>query len=731
MGNSVCRPVHPTEAYVAHDQDEEEEPGSSETAPRASWRVVARVAGGFALQLLSVYTSISIFVKDTSYLWTGMAITDGLLFNTPAECRLERFAHVFSGGLAYYLLDFHYERFPTGLTVSVALCNALGCVVGEHCFRRAFPRTPLARRDIEQNKFLGALMLFPVFVGSLAASVPGSVAFRLFFGANLWKVFVNYTVGHISGTTVVLYPTMVLPALYRSRQPIQPAMVAGLAGVVLMFAFTDYGVFAFAAILGAYGSIVTVSTQLDQWSACLMGAVSAALMLGLTVGGRGPFNSVCYFEEGARNVILSTQLATTVATGCSAFVSISSTRLRKLQAREKASLERAEKMIETQTVQLCKVGHDMLNNTTFIWGVTESLVDTLSPTGEATSQLKTIQAAIAMNGTLVKDMVDSFKPEGHGRPVRRAEVDVQEMADLHVHFAKALVRMAGKSIETALDTGATEGEFKVFTDRDRLHQILSNLVGNAVKYTKSGTIVLRVSRQDDAGPTGSIILQVIDTGIGIDEEDIPKVFGTLFRTSRGAQVAPGSGLGLSSVVDLCKLLGAKVDVASPGMDKGTTLTLELPIGTDPTKTNAVDADVEWTPPSTGFRPLVVDDSLVIREMMKRCLIRLGCDVTPLASGEKAKEHLVAKGSAIDVVITDMYMGQGRCTGADLISDIRRGRLRGVSKNVPCILCSGREVQMEEFGDNTLFVWKPFSETDVSHALKVITQRTASNEKSAV
>lgn len=723
MGNYVCRPVHPTD---------HQEPGPSERKPApmsaAPWRVLARVAGGFALQLLSVYTSISIFVKDTSYLWTGMAITAGLLFNTPAECRLERFAHVFSGALAYYLLDFHYERFPTGLVVTVALCNALGCVVGEHCFRRVFPRTPMTPRDIEQLKFLGALMLFPVFVGSLAASVPGSVAFRLYFGANLWKVFVNYTVGHISGTTVVLYPTMVLPALWSSKQPIQPAMVLGLAGVVLMFAFTDYGVFAFGAILGAYGSIVTVSTHLDQWNACLMGAVAAALMLGLTMGGRGPFNSVCYFEEGARNVILSTQLATTVATGCSAFVSISSTRLRKLQAREKASLERAEKMIETQTVQLCKVGHDMLNNSTFIWGVTESLADTLPPIGQSTSQLKSIQAAITMNGTLVKDMIDSFKPEGHGRPVRRTEVDVQEMAGLHVNFAKALVRMAGKSIETTLDKGTTEGEFKVFTDRDRLHQILSNLVGNAVKYTKSGTIVLRVYRQDDSGTTGSVILQVIDTGIGIDAEDIPKVFGTVFRCARGAQLSPGSGLGLSSVLDLCKLLGAKVDLKSPGVDKGTTVTLELPIGTDPTKTNAVDAGVEWTPPATGFRALVVDDSLVIREMMKRCLIRLGCDVTPLGSGEKAKEHFVAKGGAIDVVITDMYMGQGQCTGADLISDIRQGRLRGVSKNVPCILCSGREVKMEEFGDNTLLMWKPFSETDVSHALQVITQRTPSDEK---
>lgn len=725
----MCRPVYPADASgVARDQ---EEPGPSETAPpmsAAPGRALARVAGGFALQLLSVYTSISIFVKDTSYLWTGMAITAGLLFNTSADCRLERFAHVFSGALAYYLLDFHYERFPTGLTVSVALCNALGCVVGEHCFRRVFPKTPMTRRDIEQLKFLGALMLFPVLFGSLAASVPGSVAFRMYFGANLWKVFVNYTVGHISGTTVVLYPTMVLPTLWSSRQPMQPAMVVGLAGVVLMFAFTDYGVFAFGAILGAYGSIVTVSTQLDQWNACLMGAVSAALMLGLTVGGRGPFNSVCYFEEGARNVILSTQLATTVATGCSAFVSMSSTRLRKLQAREKASLERAEKMIETQTVQLCKVGHDMLNNTTFIWGVTESLVDTLPPTGQSISQLKTIQAAITMNGTLVKDMVDSFKPQGHGRPVRRTEVDVQEMADLHVHFAKAMVHMAGKSIETTLDVGTAEGEFKVFTDRDRLHQILSNLVGNAVKYTKSGTIVLRVSRQDDAGPTGSVILQVIDTGIGIDAEDIPKIFGTLFRCARGAQVAPGSGLGLSSVMDLCKLLGVKVDAKSPGIDKGTTLTLELPMGTDPTKTNAVDADVEWTPPATGFRALVVDDSLVIREMMKRCLIRLGCDVTPLGSGEKAKEHLVAKGCAIDVVITDMHMGQGQCTGADLVSDIRRGCLRGVSKNVPCILCSGREVKLDEYGDNTLFMWKPFSETDVSHALKVITLKTPADEK---
>lgn len=707
--------------------------------------VLARVTVGFALQLLSIFGSISIFVDEgeTCYLWTGTAVAIGLMLRTPTERHLERYSHVVSGVLAYFILDYHYERFPTALIMCTALSNALGQTVGEHAMRRVFPSTPLTNRDVQRLEFLSALMLFPVLLASVTASVPGSLGFHLFLGANLWDVFVNYTIGHISGTAVVLYPALVLPALWGRKQPFRASFVLpallGLVGVGFLFAYADYGVFAFAAIIGTFGVIVSACSLLDQWSACLMEAIATALILGLTAGGRGPFHSI-NTDEAQRDVLLSTQLATTAGVVCGAFVCLSSTRFRLLQASEKVALDKAERMIETQTVQLCRVGHDMLNNTAIIWSMSESLAASLpAATGHASrEELKTIQAAITMNGTLVKDMVDSFRPEGRSGAVCRTEVDLREMMDLHVHFANALARMGGKSIEATLDM---DGTIKLLTDRDRLHQVLNNLVGNAVKYTVSGSITLRVARRrSDKGPTDtttdSVILQVIDTGIGIDEEDISKIFGTLFRCPRGTKVASGTGLGLSSVLESCRLLGAEVTAESPGINQGSTFTLEFPSGAwvasivNTTGKTDVDTATPFAVPAGGIRALVVDDSKVIRNMMRRYLIQLGCDVVALENVEEAKEHLlgVEAADAFDVVITDHHLGDGRCAGTDLISDIRSGRLRGLAVDMACILCSGMEVPMEEFGDNTFFIWKPFTQAEVSHALSAVATRRADADR---
>lgn len=697
--------------------------------------VLARVAFGFALQLLSTFSSISVFADEgeTCYLWTGMAVAMGLMLRTPTECYLERYTHVISGVLAYVVLDYYYERFPTTLTLCIALSNALGQTVGDHAMRRVFPSTPLTYREVQRPEFLSALMTFPVLLGSVTASVPGSLGLHLFLDANLWDIFVNYIVGHISGTAVVLYPVIVLPALWGHTQPFRLNLVLsvlfGLVGVGFLFTFADYGAFAFAAIVGTFCVILSVCSMLDQWSACLMEVIATALILGLTAGGRGPFHSI-YTDDDHRDVLLSTQLATTASVACGAFVCLSSTRFRLLQASEKHSLDKAEKLIETQTVQLCRVGHDMLNNTTIIWSMSESLAASLPATGHASlEQLKTIQAAITMNGTLVKDMVESFRPNGRSGAVCRTEVDLREMMDMHVHFANALARMARKSIEATLDM---EGTIKLFTDGDRLHRVLNNLVGNAVKYTVSGSITLRVARRRcekgaTATATDSVILQVIDTGIGIDVEDLPKIFGILFRCPRGTKVASGTGLGLSSVLDSCKLLGAEVTAESPGINKGSTFTLEFPNGAyneadvNTTAKTEAGTEIPFTVPAAGIRALVVDDSLVIRNMMKRYLIQLGCSVVALESGEQAKEHLlgVEAAEAFDVVITDHHLGSGCLTGADLISDIRSGRVRGVAVDSSCILCSGQEIPIEEFGGNTFFIWKPFTQVEVSHALRTV------------
>jgi signal transduction histidine kinase len=113
---------------------------------------------------------------------------------------------------------------------------------------------------------------------------------------------------------------------------------------------------------------------------------------------------------------------------------------------------------------------------------------------------------------------------------------------------------------------------RVVTDRDKLKQILLNLVSNAVKYTDKGTIAVRAEAVD-----ARLRVDVSDTGIGIPAHELGKIFDEFHRADRGTSpTRPGTGLGLTISRRLARTLGGDVTVeSSPGV--GSTFTLDLPL----------------------------------------------------------------------------------------------------------------------------------------------------------
>jgi signal transduction histidine kinase len=110
-----------------------------------------------------------------------------------------------------------------------------------------------------------------------------------------------------------------------------------------------------------------------------------------------------------------------------------------------------------------------------------------------------------------------------------------------------------------------------------MHQILSNLIGNAVKYTNSGVVLVKVSRHPKDGKHGTYFV-VEDSGIGIDADQIERIWEPYVRITNDPNVAlnEGSGLGLSVVRLLVEMLGGKITVEStPG--KGTIFTVWMPL----------------------------------------------------------------------------------------------------------------------------------------------------------
>lgn len=204
---------------------------------------------------------------------------------------------------------------------------------------------------------------------------------------------------------------------------------------------------------------------------------------------------------------------------------------------------------------------------------------------------------------------------------------------------------------------------QVHSDALRLRQILVNLIGNAVKFTDEGEIVLKVE-YDDA--MHRIVFAVTDTGVGIGADKLERVFAAFDQG--GSDVARrlgGSGLGLAIVRALVTALGGRIDVDSaPG--KGSTFRFWIPVGEEyPLKLTEPRRDIEVTPATlvpgslAGRTLLVVDDNLDVRESVSAILEAVGATTMTAAHGRQALDRVgVGDGrdeGAVDGIVMDIQM----------------------------------------------------------------------------
>lgn len=185
------------------------------------------------------------------------------------------------------------------------------------------------------------------------------------------------------------------------------------------------------------------------------------------------------------------------------------------------------------------------------------------------------------------------------------------------------------------------------TDALRLMQIVSNLVANALKFTVKGgvTVVVQTALE---GPDVRLVIEVRDTGPGIDPKEISSLFKPFSRLTKDAGV-PGTGLGLSIVKTIGELLGGETTLRSE-VGVGSTFRFEV------VRPRAiVTAETPLTPvvPIMGPRVLLVDDNAVNLKVARGLLERLGCQV--LTAGDGAAAIELFKRGNIDLVLMDLHM----------------------------------------------------------------------------
>ena len=237
--------------------------------------------------------------------------------------------------------------------------------------------------------------------------------------------------------------------------------------------------------------------------------------------------------------------------------------------------KRAEAANNARSVFLAKMSHELRTPLNAVIGYSELIMESMDPSKASAQKIKDLER-INSSGrhllSLVNEVLDLSKVESDIVELKEEEFDVEEYSKEVIATAEPLVKANGNQfvVQRLAPLGKING------DRTKLRQVALNLLSNAAKFTKGGTVSLILNRKS-IGQDEWFEVQVTDTGIGISEDAIAKLFDNYTQaTADTAHKYGGTGLGLAISQKLCFLMGASITVTSE-LGRGSCFTIRIPV----------------------------------------------------------------------------------------------------------------------------------------------------------